>query len=119
VRDSGPLDDLVDPVYPPRVAPPRTLPALPVPSLSAARLTRELARAEREPACELDALHDAVGLFVREAKAAGLPPEKVLVMLKEHVHRATSPHIEHRDYSVRMKRVIEWFLAAYYRADQG
>jgi hypothetical protein len=80
------------------------------------RLTRAIAEAEQEKQFESPVLCDAVEAVVEEAKEAGAPPERVIVMLK----RIAVPLLEAGRLPVRaMQALVAWIVRcavkAYYR----
>ena len=67
------------------------------------------------------ALHDALCAYVRQLKAAHVPPERVIVTVKSIANRGGIPNSRHdgmrgphrRDGLMRV--LVEWSIAEYYR----
>ena len=86
---------------------------------SAERLARALAAALADRSTPTVALYEAVCKYVTELRARGLPPERMLVLVKE-LMRGTAPdsvtsravHLE----ADLLRLVVTWSIDAYYRA---
>ena len=86
---------------------------------SAQRLARALAASLADRSTPSVALYEAVSKYVVELRAHGLPPERMLVVLKELV-RGTAPdsiasRAVHLDADL-LRLVVTWSIDAYYRA---
>src|SRR5689334_850966 len=86
---------------------------------SAQRLARALAAALADRSTPTVALYEAVSWYVTELRSHGLPPERMLVLLKE-LMRGTAPdsvtsRAVHLDADL-LRLVVTWSIDAYYRA---
>jgi hypothetical protein len=61
-----------------------------------------------------DALRRAVRSFVAHAKELGLPPQEVIVALKEILRCRAMPHLSQHDYTVLTEHVVRWGIDEYY-----
>ena len=61
-------------------------------------------------------LRATVVAYVRQLKADGLPPERVLVLVKAAVLEATPPEFERGEARALMEEAVRWSVEAYYEA---
>jgi hypothetical protein len=59
-------------------------------------------------------LRRAVRSFVARAKALGVPPQEVIVALKEQLRCRAMPHLSQHDYSALADHVVRWGIDEYY-----
>jgi hypothetical protein len=86
---------------------------------SAQRLARAFAAALADRSAPTVALYEAVCKYVAELRTHGLPPERMLVLVKE-LMRGTAPdsvtsRAVHLDADL-LRMVVTWSIDAYYRA---
>lgn len=82
-------------------------------------LRQALAEAGRTRNYETLELRDAVARFAGAARAAGLPPERVLIAVKELVDEHSQTGVSEWWRSVLTDRVVRWAVEGYYRLDLG
>ena len=85
------------------------------PTPSASRLTRVLEASARDTAGENGEIREAVCDFVRELKARGLAPERVLVSVKNVIAAADGGE-EGEEQRRFLQQLITWCIEEYYRA---
>jgi len=61
-------------------------------------------------------LRDAVCEYTRECRAAGLPPERVLVAVKAAAAAVGLVHRGQGEPNQELERVVRWCISEYYRA---
>ena len=82
-----------------------------------------LQSAANDDAIEESAVRGAVFAYVRQLRAAALPPERVLVTIKGVANRSGVPDSRHDDLTPStgraglMRKVVGWSIEAYYRVD--
>jgi hypothetical protein len=59
-------------------------------------------------------LRRAVRCFVARAKALGIPPQEVIVALKELLRCRAMPHLTQHDYTALADHVVRWGIDEYY-----
>jgi hypothetical protein len=65
-----------------------------------------------------DALRDSVTEYVRNMRARGIFPEKVLVAVKSAVRTAATAAIPHADVEQLVADAAQWCIAAYFTVPQ-
>ena len=86
---------------------------------SAQRLARALAAALADRSVPTVALYEAVSRYVTELRARGLPPERMLVVVKELMRGAAPDSVTSRAVHLDadlFRLVVTWSIDAYYRA---
>ena len=75
------------------------------------------------PSTRERALHDALCAYVRELRAAKVPPERMIVTVKAMANRVGVPNSPHDDVSGPRRRdgfmrvLVGWAITEYYRGD--
>jgi hypothetical protein len=85
---------------------------------SAQRLARALAAALADRSAPTIALYEAVCRYVADLRAHGLPPERMLVVVKELMRGTAPDSVTSRavDLDADLQRlVVTWSIDAYYR----
>jgi hypothetical protein len=59
-------------------------------------------------------LRRAVRSFVSRAKALGVPPQEVIIALKEELRCRAMPHLSQHDYTALAEHVVRWGIDEYY-----
>jgi hypothetical protein len=77
-------------------------------------LARELDAAIARGAETGESLQRAVARFVAHAKARGLPPQEVIVALKEELRCHAMPHLHQDSYAALSAHVVRWGIDEYY-----
>jgi hypothetical protein len=77
-------------------------------------LARELDAAIESGRSESEALHGAVARFVASARARGLPPQEVIVALKEELRHHAMPRLRQDSYTSLSEHVVQWGIDEYY-----
>jgi hypothetical protein len=85
-------------------------------------LIAALERAVDESCAFTAELNTALGAYVRQLYADGLPPERMLVHLKELVYRTVQSRVhpdayDHDHFRQFIARVVQRCIQAYYRDD--
>ena len=87
---------------------------------AARRLSRALELEPRTGDMAAAPVREAICDFVAELKGAGVPPERMLVQVKEVIAEARRAHSD-RDREADqefLQRVIKWCIDEYYRASE-
>ena len=80
-------------------------------------LRRALADAGRKRSYEGPELRDAVSRFAGDARSDGLPPERVLILVKQLVDEHAHTGLSEWWRVVLTDRVVRWAVEGYYRLD--
>jgi hypothetical protein len=86
---------------------------------SAQRLARTLADALADRSAPTVALYEAVSRYAAELRGHGLPPERMLVLVKELVRGTAPDSVASRAVQLDtdlLRLVVSWSIDAYYRA---
>jgi hypothetical protein len=86
---------------------------------SAQRLTRALAAALADRSAPTVGLYEAVYKYVTDLRARGLPPERVLIVVKELMRRTVPDSVTSRAVHLDAelpRLVVTWSIDAYYQA---
>jgi hypothetical protein len=63
-----------------------------------------------------DELHDKVAALARSQRADGVPPERMVTLLKDLIHDAHADALEWNDARALNDDVVRWGIEAYYAA---
>jgi hypothetical protein len=79
-----------------------------------ASLQRALDAEVARGALTQEELRRAVRSFVARAKALGVPPQEVIIALKEELRCRAMPHLSQHDYAALAEHVVRWGIDEYY-----
>jgi hypothetical protein len=63
-----------------------------------------------------DELHDTVAALARSQRAEGVPPERMVTLLKDLIHDAHADALEWHEARALNDDVVRWGIEAYYAA---
>ena len=63
--------------------------------------------------------HVAVNAYVVGLRAEGVPPQRMLILVKEAAREAARSILEHGDLVLLVDLVVGWSIKAYYGAERG